>query len=69
MSSPITIRSRWSTRLTLLLLLAGGAAVMTAFAGHLETAVLSISQRYADWLTRLTGSSGWAVLGLPGCFT
>ncbi len=58
-------QTRWSSRLILLLLLAVIAAVVTASAGHLEMVVLSSSQRYAEWVTRWTDSSSWAVLGLP----
>ena len=47
------------------LVLALIAAVVVISAGQLESAVLSISQSYADWLTRWTGQNAWAVFGLP----
>lgn len=57
--------TRWSSRLALLVFLAGAAAMVVILAGPIESVVLSISQSYANWLTRSTGSSGWAVLSLP----
>ena len=58
-------KNLWRSRRTQLLLLALAAAVIAASAGAIESAVLSISQNYANWLTQLTGNHGWAVLGLP----
>ena len=58
-------KNPWRSRRTQLLLLALTAAVIAASAGAIESAVLSISQNYANWLTQLTGNHGWAVLGLP----
>jgi len=55
----------WLSRRTALLFLALAAAVVAVFAGRIELAVLTISQSYADWLTRWTGNHDWAVLGLP----
>ena len=60
-----TTKNLWRSRRTQLLLLALAAAVIAASAGAIESAVLSISQNYANWLTQLTGNHGWAVLGLP----
>ena len=58
-------KNPWRSRRTQLLLLALAAAVIAASAGAIESAVLSISQNYANWLTQWTGNHGWAVLGLP----
>ena len=58
-------KNLWRSRRTQLLLLALAAAVIAASAGAIESAVLSISQNYANWLTQWTGNHGWAVLGLP----
>ncbi|QNI88632.1 hypothetical protein [Synechococcus sp. ROS8604] len=55
----------WLSRRTALLFLALAGAVVAVFAGRIELAVLTISQSYADWLTRWTGNHDWAVLGLP----
>ena len=60
-----TTKNLWRSRRTQLLLLALAAAVIVASAGAIESAVLSISQDYANWLTQWTGNHDWAVLGLP----
>ena len=55
----------WTSRRAQLLILALIAALVVVSVGQLESAVLFISQSYADWLTRWTGQNAWAVFGLP----
>ncbi len=58
-------RHLWTSRRAQFLVLALIAAVVVISAAQLESAVLLISQSYADWLTRWTGQNAWAVFGLP----
>ena len=58
-------KNHWISRRAPLLVLVLTAAVVVVSAGQLESAVLSVSQSYADWLTRWTDTNDWAVLGLP----
>lgn len=50
-------KNHWISRRAPLLVLVLTAAVVVVSAGQLESAVLSVSQSYADWLTRWTGTN------------
>ena len=44
---------------------AGIAAVLVIAAAPIELAILSISQRYSEWLNHWSNSHAWATLSLP----
>ena len=60
------VKSKWCfSRPAQITLLAGVAAVLVIAAAPIELAVLSISQRYSEWLNHWSNSHAWATLSLP----